>query len=252
MIDCGTNTTTGWRPGTYLRSQGITHLDQLIISNYDEDHVAGISDLLDQVNVAVLMRNASVSASDLKHLKTEDGMGPGIERLAAEISRTYIGGAPSPSENDYGDVSFTKYRNSLGTPPFGFDDENNLSLVTFITCHTHKFIFPGDMEKAGWRALLLDPTFRAELSGVSVFVASHHGRENGYCEEVLNLCPNIQAVVISDKKLGYQTQETVDRYRNYARGFIYNGTKRHVLTTRSDGSMTFIIEPGASKVFLGV
>ncbi|MET4716304.1 beta-lactamase superfamily II metal-dependent hydrolase [Bradyrhizobium japonicum] len=252
MIDCGTNTTTGWKPGKYLRSIGISHLDQLIVSNYDEDHVAGIADLCDQVNVAVLSRNLSVNASTLRSLKTEDGMGPGIDRLASEIEKTYTGGAPSGAENDYGDVKFAKHRNAYGIPPYGFDDENNLSLVTFITCLSQKFIFPGDMEKPGWKALLLDAAFRAELADVSVFVASHHGRESGYCEDVLNLCPNIQAVVISDKKLGYQTQETVDRYRNYARGFMYNDARRHVLTTRSDGSMRFIIDSGSSQVFLSL
>nr|CUT16769.1 hypothetical protein CDS [Bradyrhizobium sp.] len=58
--------------------------------------------------------------------------------------------------------------------------------------------------------------------------------------------------MISDKKLGYQTQETVDRYRNYARGFMYNDARRHVLTTRSDGSMRFIIDSGSSQVFLSL
>jgi len=80
-----------------------------------------------------------------------------------------------------------------------------------------------------------------QLKGVTVFVASHHGRESGYCEDVLNLCPNLQVVVISDKKKGYQSQETVDRYRRYARGFQYEGNQRHVLTTRSDGNMEFSI-----------
>ena len=84
-------------------------------------------------------------------------------------------------------------------PPFGFSDENNLSLVVFVRCGLHKIIFPGDMEKPGWRQLLLNPAFRRELQGVNLFVASHHGRENGYCEKVMDLCGHIDAVIISDK-----------------------------------------------------
>jgi|GEM_PF-715376 hypothetical protein len=71
---------------------------------------------------------------------------------------------------------------------------NNLSLVTFVKCGHHKIIFPGDMETEGWRRLLQNPEFVHELNGVNLFVASHHGRENGYCEEVLDLCPNIRGV----------------------------------------------------------
>jgi hypothetical protein len=109
------------------------------------------------------------------------------------------------------------------------------------------------MEKAGWLQLLRDPNFVRDLQGVNLFVASHHGRENGYCEEVLNLCPNIRAVIISDKKKGYQTQETVDRYRLYASGFQYGGETRRVLTTRRDSSMLFQLPPfDTGMVYLGL
>lgn len=109
------------------------------------------------------------------------------------------------------------------------------------------------METEGWRQLLRNPAFVAELHGVNVFVASHHGRENGYCEEVLNLCPAIEVFIISDKKMGYQSQETVDRYRAYARGFNYQGDIRHVLTTRRDGRMLFSVPPtGMANVVLRV
>jgi hypothetical protein len=92
-----------------------------------------------------------------------------------------------------------------------------------------------------------------QLQGVTVFIAAHHGRENGFCEEALSLCPCIQAIVISDKKMGYQSQETVDRYRTYARGFNYNGENRHVLTTRRDGNMQFDIPAiGTAGVLLGL
>lgn len=79
-------------------------------------------------------------------------MGNGIETLVHSIEGIFTAGVPSVE--DYGDTSFTFYRNSHGVPPFGFDDENNLSLVVFVKCGHHKIIFPGDMEKAGWRRLL--------------------------------------------------------------------------------------------------
>jgi beta-lactamase superfamily II metal-dependent hydrolase len=144
---------------------------------------------------------------------------------------------------DFGDTSFSLYWNSYGATPYGFDDENNLSLVVFVKCGHHKIVFPGDIEKAGWLRLLQNPSFVQELYGVNLFVASHHGRENGYCEEVLNNCPAIRAVIISDKKKGYQTQETVDRYRQYAGGFSYGTDVRRVLTTRRDSSMMFELPP---------
>jgi beta-lactamase superfamily II metal-dependent hydrolase len=252
MIDCGHNTTTDWKPGGALAAAGIHRLDRLYVTNYDEDHVSGYPDLIENVFIGTLCRNPSVAPATIRHLKTEDGMGPGIEQLVLSMEYLFTGGPP-PVVEDYGDTSFSLYWNQYGARPIGFDDENNLSLVVFVTCGRHKFIFPGDMEKEGWRQLLWNPGFIEELRGVNAFVASHHGRENGYCEEVLNLCPSIEAVIISDKKMGYQSQETVNRYRSYARGFNYNGEVRRVLTTRRDGRMFFSVPiVGNANVVLGI
>jgi beta-lactamase superfamily II metal-dependent hydrolase len=237
MIDCGHNASTGWRPGDACLRAGINTIHRLYVTNYDEDHASGYPNLMDNVRVLALFRNERVHPHVIRHLKTEDGMGPGVERLIWSAENTFTGGPPH--DQDFGDTTFTTYANSFGYLPGEFDDENNLSLVVFVSCGSHKVIFPGDMERDGWLALLQKPGFIAELYGVTVFVASHHGRENGFCEEVMRLCPNIQVVVISDKAKGYQSQETTDRYRAYTHGFDYRGTHRHVLTTRRDGYMCF-------------
>jgi beta-lactamase superfamily II metal-dependent hydrolase len=249
MVDCGDNTTTGWAPGTALLLRGITSLERLIVTNYDEDHASGFANVYRNIPIFGLQRNAYVSAPLLRLLKSDDGIGSGVAGLASAFS-IYTGPA-LPTVVD--DIVISPFCNQPGIPPFGFDDENNLSLCIFISCGVHRIIFPGDLEKAGWRALLQNAWFVKQLNGVTLFVASHHGRESGYCEEVLNLCPNIQAVIISDKKRGYQSQETVDRYRRYAQGFLYDGEQRRVLTTRRDGTMHFDIPAiGPAKVLLGV
>lgn len=239
MIDCGHNGPLGWRPGDALVNAGHYELDRLFITNYDEDHVSGYPNLMDRVSVKVLTRNWQVSPQVIRHLKTEDGMGPGIDRLVNTIEHYFTGGAPAANDLYYGDTAFEVFANPYGSPPRGFIDENNLSLVVFVTCGVHRIIFPGDLEKAGWEMMLQNEQFRQMLSGVTIFVASHHGRENGYCEEIFDICKNVQAVVISDKAKQYQTQETVPVYRGHASGFNYNGELRRVLTTRRDGSITF-------------
>jgi hypothetical protein len=97
--------------------------------------------------------------------------------------------------------------------------------------------------------LLERPDFRARLADVTVMMASHHGRENGYCEEVFNFC-RPQAVVISDKPIVHDTQRTVPDYRAVVRddGVIVRTTKkrRHVLTTRRDGWIQFEVDDSAT------
>lgn len=124
-----------------------------------------------------------------------------------------------------------------------FTDTNNLSLVAFVNFDDMGIIFPGDLEKAGWRELLRNEDFRDHLSRVNIFVASHHGRESGYCEAIFEFCtPDI--VIISDKEIVHETQK--QRYTKHAIGVPWKpgSERRYALTTRSDGMITIKKEIG--------
>jgi beta-lactamase superfamily II metal-dependent hydrolase len=180
MIDGGHNASTGWYPGTYLRQQGITQIEMLAVTNYDEDHVSGIADLFARVNVLSLLRNKTVSAQTLHQLKSEDGMGSGINFLAEKIN-IYPG---SPIDNT---VSFQGLTYQCFSNPYPmFEDENNLSLVLYLRCNGVGVLFPRDLETDGWATLLTQPDFRQVLGRTGVLIASHHGRENGWYDELRN------------------------------------------------------------------
>jgi hypothetical protein len=125
-----------------------------------------------------------------------------------------------------------------------FDNTNDLSAVYFLSYGPFKILFPGDIERAGWLAHLRNPAFVIELRTTTILVAPHHGRENGFCEEVFKfLKPH--AVVISDKSIMHGTQEMVPDYRQVIGGngilLTNERDRRHVLTTRRDGDIVFKI-----------
>lgn len=233
MIDCGHNTTTGWKPGTYLRNKGIGNLDMLAITNYDEDHVSGLPNLLENINVQLLLRNGTVSTQTLKQMKSKNGMGYGTQSLVNMMTTyTYTN---NPLPNFYG-VELQSFSSPYPT----FSDTNNLSMVVHLNILGVHFLFTGDLESAGWSYLLKDRAFCDVVSKTNVFVAPHHGRENGVHTEVFEdhgCSPHY--VVISDKCHMYGTQKTVDYYASKALGGIFRGEHRRVLTTRNDGLITF-------------
>lgn len=232
LFDCGHKSYPDVRPSRYLAGQGIRRIDRFFVTNYDEDHVSDLPSLMAQMSISILHRNTNISVDELRALKRQSGpISPAMESLL-EMSNGYTSVVTDPPA--FPGVDYSIYQNSYPQ----FTDTNNLSSVIFLTCNGTKFVMPGDLEGPGWRQLLGNAMFRSELSDVHVFVASHHGRESGYCPEVFECCrPNV--FVFSDSPVQYASQEMANRYAQHANGVNFYGQTRRVLSTRNDGTLTW-------------
>jgi beta-lactamase superfamily II metal-dependent hydrolase len=242
LIDCGHNSETGFRPSAYLRANGCTGIEQLIISNYDEDYLSDLPNLRRLLPIQLLYRNSSISADELQRLKRQSGpIQPGMQALL-EMIRTYtVDLVEIPNPPVFPNIELTTFYNNYSS----FEDTNNLSLVTFLHYHDLHVIFPGDLERAGWLSLLNQLQFREHLRKVNILVTSHHGRKSGYCEDVFEHCqPEI--VIISDESIRFETQET--SYRNHASGIPWGDGYRYVFSTRNDGMITIRQTPGGNPI----
>ena len=211
LFDCGHKTDPEFRPSIYLPNQGIHRIERLFVTNYDEDHISDLPRLRARLSISILRRNKSISVSQLRELKRQSGPISDAMSSLLEMSDGYT--SPVTDPPDFPRVTFTTYHNDYPV----FRDTNNLSLVVFLTCNGTKFLMPGDLETAGWRALLANAAFRTELAGVHVFVASHHGRENGYCRELFDPChPDV--IIFSDSNIRHATQQMANTYAQHASG----------------------------------
>ena len=245
MIDSGDSAT--WRPSDYItRTLGRRQLDYLMITNADQDHMSDLNGLL-RAGIAIdnLLVNEMPDVQALRRIKEAAcgarGLTEDVEAYLA-LRTTHTTAPMVMFDQRMGGIRRRSFHNSYPD----FDDTNNLSLVVFIEFHGFKIVFPGDLAREGWLSLLIREDFRAELRDIDILVASHHGREDGYCEEVFDWCAP-SAVVISDKEMVHGTQEMVPTYRNHIEqhhpgGVIVNdGAHRRVLTTRRDGHIRFTV-----------
>ncbi len=228
LFDCGHNERTGFRPSDYLLNNGCTGIEHLIIQNFDQDHLSDFPSVISKLPVKYFFRNRSILPNQLQALKEESGpLTPAMEKVL-EMHKNYVHPIEGPPL--FPSIEFEIFYNQY--PAFG--DTNNLSLVSFIHFDGLDIVFPGDLEKAGWETLLKNPLFLTHLRRVNIFIASHHGRATGYCEDVFKYCtPDI--VIISDKEVVHETQKQI--YAKHTNGVPWNSgpDRRYVLTTRSDG-----------------
>lgn len=233
LWDCGHK--EGYRPSDFLPASGISRVDYFFVTNYDEDHISDLPNLKSRVTVRSLYRNKSISSDELRALKLQSGpISLAMESMLSMID-SYNGGPLNPAP-EFPGVRCRIFYNSY----LKFSDTNNISLVTFLEFGETKFIIPGDLERTGWSELLTQRDFVDELAGVNVFIASHHGRENGYHEDVFQVCrPHV--IVFSDSEIRHATQEMSQTYAGHASGVDFDNKIRYVLSTRNDGTLTWTI-----------
>lgn len=239
MIDAGNS--DNWSPSAYIRyTLGRTTLDYLFITNADQDHMSDLRGLGQMgITVDTLIRNPSYTGAVMRAIKQRSGPLTGDAEWYVSACDSFDLPAPLPFDQGMNGIICELFHN-----PFPrFIDTNNLSLVVFIRYAGTVFLFPGDLEREGWLALLERQDFRARLSGVDVLMASHHGRENGFCKEAFEIC-RPQAVVVSDKSKVHDTQRRDYRPVVSDAGVLVRTTmkRRHVLTTRRDGWIQFEVQ----------
>lgn len=234
LWDCGHSDDN--RPSDFLTSLGISHIDHFFVTNYDEDHISDLPNLRANLHLRSMIRNKSISREQLRNLKLQGGpISPAMESML-DMIQLYKHGPLSPAP-EFPGANYRTFSNAYGG---SLSDTNNISLVTFLECGNTKFIIPGDLEEKGWNALLQKQEFIDELAAVNVYIASHHGRENGYCQDIFSFCtPNV--IVFSDSAIKHATQEMSQNYATHATGIPFNGSTRYVLSTRNDGSLTWSV-----------
>lgn len=231
LFDCGYSLT--YRPSTYLGAQGIKVIRRLFVTNYDEDHIADLPMLRQCFEIEILTRNFSINSAQLRKLKTPP-ISPAMNELL-EMIDSYTG-IVSSGELEPSGIRVQTFHNNYPS----FKETNDLSLLIFLDIGDVSFLLSGDLERPGWLELLKNPQVCALLGDVDIFVASHHGRESGYCKEVFNYC-SPQFVIMSDGPVQYDTQKMSGIYGQHAIGGRFNGQIRKVLTTRNDGNLLWQI-----------
>jgi beta-lactamase superfamily II metal-dependent hydrolase len=245
LIGAGHNATTNWRPSVWVKQRN-QQPACMVLPNMDRDHLSDLPNFEPYLRPASIVRNHSISPEWLRAKKLAES---GEVHFSVQTAMHWMGNvfAGDPITPNWG-MELDFFCHSIPT----FQDTNNLSVVTFVRYSGCGIMFPGDLECAGWKAFLTNPSFVVRLQQTNILIASHHGREGGYCADIfgtIGQCkPNI--VVISDKAVCHDTQKH-NLYDAHCSGITFGNVTRKVLTTRNDGNITIEVPSvGGGIVYL--
>ena len=231
MMDCASNSYSGFSPILTTQCRW-GPIDMLIVSHPHIDHISDIDNI--SYYEPPMLLAPSVPYAQLREGKYGDYRHI-IEEYIALRKRAY---APNLNPRLWGNVIIS----SFGLQGYQHNI-NDYSLVTFLTYGGFTFAYAGDISSTGWDRLISQDGARLirMLQRTNFFMASHHGREEGYNDKVMAYMRSLRMVFISDEHV--QPTSVTDWYSEWCRGWNvideeYDSTScRYVLTTRKDGSI---------------
>ena len=187
MIDTGEE-----RDGFYIReileTAGIDHLNLLLVTHFDKDHVGSAAELLETVGAdQVLMPDyegtrpeyaAFLSALEA-HPETE------VQRITGMETLEIPAGSVNTSLTIYAADDPAEIRDTDG------EYDNDMSLVAKVTCGEKQFLFTGDIEKTRIRQML-----ESQVDWKADWIKMpHHGRYQKKVEKLLEAVNPFYAVI---------------------------------------------------------
>ncbi|QGQ95683.1 DNA internalization-related competence protein ComEC/Rec2 [Paenibacillus psychroresistens] len=202
-----------------LKKRGVHHLDYLIATHEDADHIGGLQAVLEQIPVdnfifnGTLKPNAGVEKLFKTALDLQIPLLAGNENLEIPIDATtklhflYPLTQKAASDNP-NPTSF----NGLTIE----NNQNNYSLVFMLEMYNSRFLFTGDMEKSSENILLEHLEAQSESNEsipIDVLKVAHHGSKTSTTEEWLNYWqPKLAAISVGGyNTYGHPTEEVLSR-----------------------------------------
>ncbi len=196
LVDCGGagNATTADLAAKTLLSQGIFHLDGVILTHYDTDHAGAVPKLLTRIPADTLYL-PDVQDTGTVRSQLEQAYGEKISFIGAD------------EVFSIGDGLITVFSGS------GESSDNEKSLCVLFQPENCDILITADRSAVGEQRLLK----QTQLPDLEVLVVGHHGAKNSACLELLAATRPEVAIISTDgdNNYGHPAPETLDRLERF-------------------------------------
>ena len=196
MVDCGGDydKSTADKAAATLLSQGVTRLDGMILTHYDQDHVGGAAYLLQRIPADILILPE----------------GSGAQTFEKDILTAFRG------QVIRGEEDMEIYWDDASIRIFAsFDTETSNESSLCVLFHTEKcdILITGDRSTLGEEFLLRG----AQLPKLTALVVGHHGSGNSTGEALLAATRPATAVISvgEGNRYHHPAQQVLDRLTSY-------------------------------------
>ena len=208
----------------FLRNQGISELEGILVSHTDKDHISGVQELLELEEKKLM--SLKIKKLFLPDWKEENEIYTDLEN-AAEKAGVQVYKVHRGQKLKMGEVVLEFLAPAAGTTG---TDVNEDSMVVELKYRDFKGLFTGDIGAETEKKML------PLLGDVDFLKTAHHGSRYSTCQEFLDIVkPELAVISCSDSNTyGHPSGETTDRMEESGVQIEYT-MKNGAITIRTDG-----------------
>ena len=213
---------------SYLERHGVKHLDYMVASHAQEDHIGGLSGALNYATVGtafcpVTEYSSKVFQSMVKYLDDQ-------EKVLT---------VPEPGERFTLGSAWVEI---LG-PVKEYDDTNDTSIVLRIDYGETSFLFTGDMETGAEQDLMESG---ADVRA-TVLKAGHHGSDTSTSYQFLReVMPKYTVISVGEgNSYGHPSEEVLSRFRDAGTEVYRTDMQGHIIAVSDGKTVAFHTEKEA-------
>ncbi len=194
VIDCGGSyNDAGNILGDYIHSLGRSRIDVFIITHFDSDHCNGVDEIMERVDMTTLITpDPDDSDNDRAKEIVDLAQEKGIEMICAENDMVI----------ELADCKLQVFA------PLRSGDENEMSLVSLMSCGEYDILVTGDIGSSTERILVREKS----LPDIEVLVAGHHGSNKSTSMVLLDaVTPETVVISVGANSYGHPAEDVLNR-----------------------------------------
>lgn len=202
----------------YLQQHGVSELEWLVASHYDEDHISGL--------VGVL-HTTPVKQALMPDYTTDTQIYQSLQNVLGEKSVPVI----CPAQGDTVSLGSAEIQ-IVGPKNYDYDSDNSNSLCLRISYGNFRCLLTGDAEQDAEQ----DMVASGQDLTCDLYVVGHHGSSSSTSEELLEAASPwyVFLSVGTDNAYGHPTEQTMTALQQHGVA-LYRTDKQSEITVYSDG-----------------